>query len=437
MSFVPLIATLLCPLLSGCDAGSTVPQARTPNRSASIDTSELATPVIESRLMSRTYGMGGLPMRRGLVVFGERVLVVARPVDDHTPQHILSVNGAGAAHYLRRDGAFALMPKDGGLREPAVLQGEGYLADYADGVVVLFNFDSLSEWTDSGFLDWGTGTVPSGAPSEWSTQVPLIVRESHQLTVAALGPDAGNGETLMVGHVSRLYKGADKSDPVRFPSAMISLDRGRTWTWSPEKPELPPTGSAYAAAWPDAPGGGAILYFVHTLPGDDATPPLAVFRRDASSSTGVSLAVPYRSRTQLWTGYESVVHGRSFVPTPIRHWVTRWGLFLDTTSEGLFWMDHPNALPRRMRGPSQTMDAPERTLYFSFLNELMRVLPWGGIERLEDPEHDAWTLVGEIHRPEGTRWIQAAASDRGTLWLLGLTDTPDVSIATWPAGRAF
>ena len=424
----------------GCDTTSSTPSSLPiPTPGVGVDSDGLATPVIEERLMTRMYGMTGVPMRRGLVPFGERVLVVARPADDHTPQHIVVVDASGKASYLMDDGAFAPVPDAvSSVVNPAILRGEGIEADYADGLLALLNSDSLSDWTDSGFLDWGPGNNPDRTPTEWDTRVPLVWRESHQRTVAVLGPDAGHQGTLVVGHVGRLYRDAEGRQPVAFPSAMISTDRGRSWTWSPEMDGKRPPVGAYAAAWPDAPGGGAILYFVVTRPGDDTMPPLAIFRPDPRSESGVSVEVPYASRNELWAGHQHVSYGRSFVPSPVRHWVTRWGLMMESITEGLFWMDRPDARPRRIGGHKQTLDAPNRLLYFSARNEMMRVLPTGDVERLEDPESSRWTRAGEIERPSESLWLQAAASDEGALWLLGLSETSDdVTVATWAPGTAF
>ncbi|GAB5535332.1 MAG: hypothetical protein Rubg2KO_15810 [Rubricoccaceae bacterium] len=434
----PLVALLFFATGAGsCDTSTVVPPDPTPEPRA--EPVELAGPVIENGLMTRMYGMGGGPMRRGLVPFGDRVLVVARPHDDKTPQHIVAVDAQGEAVYLRSDGGFAAVPSsDASPEQPAVLRGEGIEADYADGLLALLNSDSLSDWTDSGFLDWGPGSVPEGAPMDWNTRVPLVWRESHQRTVAALGPDAGQNGTLLVGYVGRLFRDADGRQPVQFPSAMISTDRGRSWTWSPEIEGVRPPVGAYAAAWPNAPGGGVVLYFVTVLPGDDGTAPLVVFCRDVTAASGVSMTVPYASRLELWPNDEYESFGRSFTPSPIRHWVTRWGLMLDTITQGLFWMESPDALPSAVGDLKQTMDAPARTLYFAANNEMMRVTPTGDVERLDDPRGPAWTGVGTIERPADTRWLQAAASDDGTLWLLGVTESPwDVTVATWPAGVAF
>jgi len=433
-----IVALML--LATGAESCNTS-YASTPQPGTGVgpEANELATPAIEDGLMTRMYGMGGGPMRRGLVPFGDRVLVVARPHDDHTPQHIVAVDAQGKAVYLRSDGSFAPVPAPNvSPEQPAVLRGEGLEADYADGLLALLNSDSLSDWTDSGFLDWGAGSIPSGSPPQWNTRVPLVWRESHQRTVAALGPDTGQEGTLLVGYVGRFFRDAEGRQPVHFPSAMISTDRGRSWAWSPELEGTRPPVGAYAAAWPDAPDGGAVLYFVTILPGNNETSPLVVFRRDATTDAGVSIAVPYSSRSELWPGYEYVSYGRSFVPSPIRHWVTRWGLMLETITAGVFWMDHPDALPKRVGDLKQTMDAPSRTLYFAANNELMRVGPTGDVERLDDPQVPTWTHVGDIERPEASRWLQAAASEDGTLWLLGITESPwDVTVATWPAGTAF
>lgn len=378
-------------------------------------------------------------MRRGLVVFGDRVLVVAHPSDDRTPQHIVAIDSQGRGSYLQTDGTFASIPVDGTrASHPATLRGEGLEADYADGLLALLNSDSLSDWTDSGFLDWGSGATPAHGPSEWSTQVPLVWRESHQRSVAVLGPDAGQQGSLIVGHVGRLYRDAERRQPVQYPSAMMSLDRGRSWTWSPEVDGLKPPAGAYAAAWPDAPGGGVLVYFVHTLPDDEATPPLAAFRLDSSEPTGVTMDIPYASPSEFWGDHRFTSEGRTFAPHPVRHWVTRWGLIVETITEGLFWMDAPDARPQRVGSLKQRLDQSGRTLYFEAAGELMRVDPSGQIERLDDPAISSWTPVGEIDRPPGTRWLQAASSDHGALWLLGVTDAPeDVSVATWPPGEAF
>ena len=428
---VLITAALLASAWTGCETP--------PRPAAQRGTTELAVPALEEGLMTRMYGMAGGPMRRGLVPFGDRVLVVARPYDDHTPQHVLAVDSDGTAVYLSTDSTFLPAPPPGASpTRPAVLRGEGLEADYADGLLALLNSDSLSDWTDSGFLDWGPGTSPAGDPQQWSTRVPLVWRESHQRTVAALGPDVGHEGTLLVGYVGRFFRDKDRRQPVHFPSAMISTDRGRSWTWGPEIEGARPPVGAYAAAWPDAPGGGAILYFVTLLPGDDATAPLVLYRRDDSAATGVSIAVPYSSRTELWPTYGYESSGHSFVPSPIRHWVTRWGLMLETITEGLFWMEHPEALPQRIGDLKQTLDAPARTLYFAANHELMRIGPSGDVEQLENPELPTWTRVGHIDRPAGTQWLQAAASDTGALWLLGRTESPwDVTIATWPPGTAF
>ncbi|MEO0558478.1 MAG: hypothetical protein AAF170_09870 [Bacteroidota bacterium] len=421
----------------GCDTTDVSPPDASSEGLSRSD--ERTTPIVQERLMSRVYGMGGGPMRRGLVPFGDRVLVVARPNDDKTPQHIVAVDAQGTAVYLNVDGAFVPVPNGGAaLDRPATLRGEGIEADYADGLLALLNSDSLSDWTDSGFLDWGAGMTPQGAPTEWSTRVPLVWRESHQRTVAALGPDTGQSETLLVGYVGRLYRDAQGRQPVQFPSAMISLDRGRSWCWSPEIDGARPPVGAYAAAWPNAPGGGVVLYFVTTLPGDDETAPLVVFGRDASSPTGVAMTVPYASRTELWPNHVYESFGRSFVPSPIRHWVTRWGLMMETITQGLFWMESPDSLPQPIGDVKQTMDAPNRTLYFAANNEMMRIQPSGDVERLDNPVGAVWNRVGYVERAPDTRWLQAAANDDGTVWLLGSTQSPwDVTIATWPSGTAY
>lgn len=94
-------------------------------------------------------------------------------------------------------------------------------------------------------------------------------------------------------------------------------------------------------------------------------------------------------------------------------------------------MDAPDATPRQV-----AEGAPEtQGLYFSHRDHLMRVAEAGTIERLEDPASASWAVVGQIERPAGVEWIQAAASDGGALWLLGKVDG-DVVVATWPAGHA-
>lgn len=394
-------------------------------------------PTLQSNLMMRTYGMGGGPKHRGLVPFGDRVLVVSAPNDDKTPQKIVAVGADGTAEYLRSDNTFSPLPASGtSPSTPKILLGEGIEADYADGLLALLNSDSLSDWTDSGFLDWGEGQRPSGIPVESSTTVPLIWRESHQRTVAVLGPDDPSGSAIIIGHVSRLFRGPTNPEPVYFPSAKVSTDRGRTWDWAPSIDGQTPPASAYAAAWPNAPGGGAILYFVITLPGDNETPPLVLFRPDASAEVGVSMETPYASRMDLWGDYEYTSFDRSFVPSPIRHWVTRWGLMLDTGTEGLFWMDSPTALPQQVESANPNYGAPNQTVYFSHANELMRVTGSGAVERLASPNSATWVRVGQIERPEGVAWSQAASSDTGALWLLGMA-SGDAAVATWPAGVAF
>ncbi len=65
-------------------------------------------------------------------------------------------------------------------------------------------------------------------------------------------------------------------------------------------------------------------------------------------------------------------------------------------------------------------------------------LPSGTIERLDEATTSIWSHVGDIERPAGTRWLQAAASEDGALWLLGRSGSPnDVSVATWLPGDAF
>lgn len=297
--FPSLVAVLLLAQCTGaCDqAGPSV----TPTPDARMGTAT-GDQTVETGLIHRAYGMGGQAMRRGLVPFGDRVLVVAHPFDDKTPQHVLAVTDGGQAEYLTSDGTFAPLPQPGvGLETPAVLRGEGVEADYADGLLALLNSDSLSDWTDSGFLDWGRGQSPSGAPSSWSTTVPLVWRESHQRTVAVLGPDTGGDGTLVVGHVGRFFKDREQKQPVSFPSAMVSTDRGRTWVWGPSAEGKAPSG-AYAAAWPDAPGGGRVLYFPVLLPTDRTVPPSRSLastpvRRPASDSTYRTSAAPTSGAT--------------------------------------------------------------------------------------------------------------------------------------------
>ena len=424
-----LVAVLLLAQCTGaCDQAG--PSAH-PTPDARMGTAA-SDQTVETGLIHRAYGMGGQAMRRGLVPFGDRVLVVARPSDDKTPQHVLAVSDGGQAEYLKSDGAFAPLPQPGvGLETPAVLRGEGVEADYADGLLALLNSDSLSDWTDSGFLDWGRGRSPSGAPSSWSTTVPLVWRESHQRTVAVLGPDTGADGTLVVGHVGRFFKDKDQTQPVPFPSAMVSTDRGRTWVWGPSAKGKAPSG-AYAAAWPDAPGGGRVLYFPVLLPTDRTVPPLAVFSLDPGEETGVRLDVPYERSADFWGDYGFSYAGKHYPPQTVRHWVTSQGLFLDASTVGLFWMDAPDATPRQV-----ATGAPEtQALYFSHGGHLMRVAEAGTVERLEDPASASWAVVGQIDRPAGAEWVQAAASDGGALWLLGKTDG-DVAVATWPAGQAF
>lgn len=371
-------------------------------------------------------------MARGLVPFGDRVLVVAHPSDDKTSQRILTVTASGNAEYLRTDGSYrTLATKGTSLSSPAILRGEGVEADYADGLLALLNSDSLSPMTESGFLDWGSGSTPSGSPTSWSTQVPLVIAESHQRTVAVLGAGAGN--TLLVAHVGRLYKDNKKTKPVSFPGAMVSTDRGRTWTWGPSIKGAPPSG-AYAAAWPNAQGGSQILYFPTLLPGP-TMPPLAVFRPDSQERSGADLDVPYATQEEYWGNYGFSFNGHVYAPQPLRHWVTRWGLFLDTGADGLFLIETPTSRPKLIESVNPDRRSPDQVTYFEYNENLVRVTGSGSVEYLRNPSSTDWRQIAHVDRPDGVIWEQAAPGPDRMLWMLGSKDN-DVVVATF-RGRAF